>query len=200
MQDQVKESGIKEKFERMHQLDFNESTTKGHDVMTKNLEDIYEDKKILKLTDDQTVKVGNHCQTPLPLRNPVMKVPNNQKMVERRAQYLKKRSEKNSKYFHHKEFMEEILSKRFATISKDKPTDGKVWYLPHHGVYHPAKPNKIQFVFDCSTEYAGRSINKELMAGPDLTNQIVGTLIRFGQERIAFVADIEEMFFPVSCK
>ena len=99
MQDQVKESGIKEMFERMHQLDFNESSTKGHDVMTKNLEDIYEDKKFLKLTDDQTVKVGNHCQTPLPLRNPVMKLPNNRKMLERRAQYLKKRSEKNSKVF-----------------------------------------------------------------------------------------------------
>ena len=34
------------------------------------------------------------------------------------------------------------------------------------------------------------------MVGPDLTNQIVGTLIRFRQERIAFVADIE-MFFQV---
>ena len=33
------------------------------------------------------------------------------------------------------------------------------------------------------------------MAGPDLTNQIVGTLIRFRRERIAFVVDIEKMFF-----
>ena len=32
--------------------------------------------------------------------------------------------------------------------------------------------------------------------GPDLTNQTVGTLIRFRQERIAFVADID-MFFQV---
>ena len=33
------------------------------------------------------------------------------------------------------------------------------------------------------------------MAVPDLTNQIVGTLIRFRRERIAFVVDIEKMFF-----
>ena len=199
VQDQVKESGIKEMFERMYQLDFNESSTKVHNVMTKKLEGIsYEDKKFLKLMDDQTVKVGNHYQTPLPLRNPVMKLPNNRKMVERRAQYLKKRFEKDPKYFHlYKEFMEEILSKGYAKISTDTPTDGRVWYLPHHGVYHPTKPNKIRVVFDCSVEYAGRSINKELMAGPDLTNQIVGTLIRFRQERIAFVADIEKMFFQV---
>ena len=64
-------------------------------------------------------------------------------------------------------------------------------------MYHPAKPNKIQVGFDCSAEYAGRSINNELMAGPDLTNQIVGTLIRFRQEKIVFVADIEKMFFQV---
>ena len=151
--------------------------------------------------DNQTVKVGNHYQTPLPLRNPVMKLPNNRKMVERRVQYLKKRFEKDPKYFHHyKEFMEEILGKVYAKISEDTPTDGRVSYLPHHGVYHPAKPNKIRVVFDCSAEYAGRSINKELIAGPDLTKQIVGTLIRFKQERIAFVTDIEKMFFPGSCK
>ena len=35
------------------------------------------------------------------------------------------------------------------------------------------------------------------MAGTDLTNQIVGTLIRFRQERIAFVAAIEKMFCHV---
>ena len=152
----------------------------------------------MKLIDDQTVKVGNHYQTPLPLRNPVMKMPNNRKMTKKRAQYLKKRFEKDSKYFcHYKEFMEEILSKGYAKISEDTPTGGRVWYLPHHGVYHPAKPNNIQVVFDCSAEYSGRSINKELMAGPDLTNQIIGTLIRFREERIAFVADIEKMFFQV---
>ena len=35
------------------------------------------------------------------------------------------------------------------------------------------------------------------MAGPDLTNQIVGALIRFRPERIVFMANIEKMFFQV---
>ena len=106
---------------------------------------------------------------------------------------MKKRFENDSKYFrHYKEFMEEILNKEYAKVSKDTPTNGKISYLPHHGV----KPNKVRVVFDCSAEYVGGSINKELMAGPDLPNQTVGTLIRFRQERIVFVADIE-MFFQV---
>ena len=70
-------------------------------------------------------------------------------MVERRAQYLKKRFRKDSRYFcHYKDFMEEILSKEYARISKDTQTDGRVWYLPDHGVYYSVKPNKIRIVFE----------------------------------------------------
>ena len=44
----------------MYQMDFNKSSAKVHDVMTQKLVDISnEDKKFLKLMDDQTVKVGN---------------------------------------------------------------------------------------------------------------------------------------------
>ena len=45
--------------------------------------------------------------------------------------------------------------------------------FPHHAVHHPRKPGKIRVVFDCSAEFEGKSINKELLPGPDLTNQIV---------------------------
>ena len=93
--------------------------------------------------------------------------------------------------------MNSISVKGYARVSDITPVDGKLWYLPHHGVYHPAKPNKICFRFDCSAEYAGRSIKKELLIGPDLTNQIVGILIRFKQGKVAFVADIKKMFFQV---
>ena len=62
--------------------------------------------------------------------------------------------------------------------------------MPHHGVYHPLKPVRTRIVFDCSSEYRGRSVNKELLAAPDLTIQIVGTLIEFRQNKVAFVVDI----------
>ena len=41
------------------------------------------------------------------------------------------------------------------------------------------------------------ALASELMASPDLTNQIVGTLIRFRQEKIAIVADTEKVFCQV---
>ena len=52
-------------------------------------------------------------------------------------------------------------------------------------------------VFDCTTKFAGTSLNDQLLQGPDLTNAIVGVLTRFRQEPVAFMADIEAMFYQV---
>ena len=57
--------------------------------------------------------------------------------------------------------------------------------LPHHGFYHPKKPGKIHVVFDLGAEFHGTSINKTLVPGPDLTNQIVGVLLQFREMQIA---------------
>ena len=66
-------------------------------------------------------------------------------------------------------FMDNLLRSGYAKRSDASPA-GKTWYIPHH-----SKPGKI-LVFDCSVEFQGRSINKELLSGPDLTNQIIGVL------------------------
>ena len=63
--------------------------------------------------------------------------------------------------------------------------DGKTWYLPHHGVYNPNKPSKIRVVFDCSATSRGTSLNDKLLSGPDLTNRLLGVLLRFRQEIVA---------------
>ena len=71
---------------------------------------------------------------------------------------------------------------------------GKCWYLPHHGVYHPNKPEKIHLVFDLSAELHGKSINKTLLPGPDLINQTVGVLLRFREDQIAVTGDIDAFY------
>ena len=72
-----------------------------------------------------------------------------------------------------------------------------MWYLPHHPVLHPLKPDKTRVVFDCSAKYRGISLNDKLLQGPDLTNSLVGVLTRFRQEHVAMMADIESMFHQV---
>ena len=69
------------------------------------------------------------------------------------------------------------------------------WYIPYHGVHHPAKPDIIRVVSECSAEHQGTSMNNDLMPGPYLTNQTIGALLQFLQERVAFMADIEIVFY-----
>ena len=49
-------------------------------------------------------------------------------------------------------------------------------------------------VFDCSEGFKGTSLNKNLMSGPDLTNQIVGVVIRFREEPVVMMGDTESIF------
>ena len=63
------------------------------------------------------------------------------------------------------------------------------------GVYHLKKPDKIRVVFDSSAQYNGISLNDCLISGPDLTNSLLGVLMRFRREAIAISADVEQMFY-----
>ena len=66
-------------------------------------------------------------------------------------------------------------------------------------MYHPSKSGKMRVVFDCSEEFEGRSINQELLSGPEphLTNQIIVVLTCFRQEPVALMADVESMYYQV---
>ena len=66
-----------------------------------------------------------------------------------------------------------MLSKGFCRNVKDSYDENEQWLIPHHGVYHQRK-KKIRVVFDCSSKFRGKSLNSELLQGPDLTNQLVG--------------------------
>ena len=53
--------------------------------------------------------------------------------------------------------------------------------------------------FNCSAEWPGISVNKSLMSGPDIINQIIGVLVKFREEPVAVIADIDAIFYQVIC-
>lgn len=75
-------------------------------------------------------------------------------------------------------------------------SDGKVWYIPHQGVYHHQK-RKMQVVFDCGASFKEASLNASLLQGPDLTSTLIRVLTRFRKEPIVLMSDIEAMFHQV---
>ena len=94
-------------------------------------------------------------------------------------------------------FIGDLLSKGYATASSEPRLEGKAWYIPYHGVYHSSKPGNIRVEFDCSAEFNDKSINKALIRGPYLTNQLIGVLKRFRQGHVSFIGDIESMFYQL---
>ena len=142
-----------------------------------------------------------HYEIPLPLKEELLKLPNNKELAITRINKLKQRLKRDSKYREHYEtFMEDTIDKGHA--EKVPPEElslnnGYIWYIPHHGVYHPQKPDKIRVVFDASAEFKGESLNKHLLQGPDLTNNLAGVLCHFRKEPVAFMCDVEGMFLQV---
>ncbi|XP_064639538.1 uncharacterized protein LOC135495058 [Lineus longissimus] len=148
-----------------------------------------------------TVFEDGHYQMNLPFRDQVVTMPNNRAQAEQRAIHLKRKLCNYTRLLSdYKTFMNELLHKGNAEEVKDEDLEGssgRVWYIPHHGIYHPKKPNKLRVVFDCAARFSGTSLNDKLLQGPDLTNSLVGVLLRFRQERTALAADIEKMFYQV---
>lgn len=159
-----------------------------------------EDHQFMDIVMDSAKRVDGHYNICLPLKNKMVNMPNNRIMAEQRTQSLRRKFIRNDCF--HKEytdFMDGILQKGYAVqLSDEEMThkEGKVWYIPHHAVYHPVK-QKLRVVFDCAASYQGTSLNEQLLQGPDLTSSLIGVVIRFRQEPVAIMADVEAMFHQV---
>ena len=137
----------------------------------------------------------------MPFKDPCVNLSNNRYQGRQRFSYLEKKICKNDQFKEdYIKFMKDIIAKGYVRKSTTEPASGKSWYLPHHVVYHPNKTGKIRVVFDLSADYKGnlnRYLNRELLSGLDLTNQIVGVLLRFREKQIAVMGDTESMFHQV---
>ncbi|KAL2083621.1 hypothetical protein ACEWY4_021394 [Coilia grayii] len=159
-----------------------------------------DDKKFLNIANESVrVKKGHYCIN-LPFKADVITLPNNRVVAEQRLLNLKGKFKRDPNYKkEYTEFLSDVINKGYAEIvppAQVKGPDGNVWYIPHHGVYHPKK-RTIRVVFDCGASFQGTSLNSELLQGPHLTNTLIGVLTRFRQEPIAMMADIQAMFHQV---
>ncbi|XP_057294388.1 uncharacterized protein LOC130622946 [Hydractinia symbiolongicarpus] len=196
-QDELRDVTIEGMLKRMYDADFSEMNA------FKNIKSDYvsiHDQKFLSLMEKEVKFVNGKYQLPLPLINQ-LPFPNNKCQALARLKWIKKNLESNSIFKEdYLTFMNNLTTQGFAEMvpkQEVKGEPGHVWYIPHHGVYHPRKPGKIRVVFDCTATYKGVSLNGRLMQGPDMTNLLVGILCRFRLEPVAFMADIESMFYQV---
>ena len=159
-----------------------------------------EDELAQKLLESNIKKCGNRYEARLLWRGSNVSMPNNQAMAVSRLKSLEKgllREPDKAKAY--KEVIHQYIENGHArkVFPAELAMDcGKRWFLPHHAVTNPKK-SKIRVVFDAAASFAGISLNDKLLKGPDLLQNLVGVLLRFRQEKIAMVADIEQMFHQI---
>ena len=147
-------------------LDFNEYNTGGKGVDGEGFSQ--EDKLFMKKVEKGTRLSNGHYEIPLPFRNENVVMPNNKGQVIKRADLKRKKMLKDPNYRKdYSIFMTDVIAKGYAEkVPSHSAEEGKVWYIPHHGVYHPKKPGKIRVVFDCSSRFHGTSINDDCSQVP----------------------------------
>lgn len=186
-------TGTLEEIDRLWKTDFPEC--RSDDIIGMS----QEDRRALSIMENTITIDNGHYKLGLPWRDENVSLPNDKVMATSRLSFLKRKLEKDEGLHSlYRKTMIDYIDKGYASpvdTKSDKP--GKVWYLPHHPVINPNKPGKVRIVFDCAAKYQGKSLNDNILQGPDFMNSIIGVLIRFRQERIALIADIESMFHQV---
>ena len=134
VENKVREVVTPQALNKMFELDFSERTE------NKGLEYSQDDKKFLKIVDQGIRHTeDNHYEIPLPFRCDDPHFPANKEQVLQRAYWLKKRLIRSETFYKdYVNFMNTIIAKGFARkvpsdLLSTKP--GRVWYIPHHGVY-----------------------------------------------------------------
>lgn len=171
------------------------------DIDNGKMENSQDQKRFMENAKNTIKLKDGHYEVGLPIKSDKIILPNNESMALQRMNYLQKRFLRDKKYHaDYTDCMESMIEAGYAQIiPDDKLTENnnKTWYIPHSGVRHPRKPEKIRVVYDCSAKYQGISLNDILLTGPDLTNTLVGVLLRFRQDEVAVMADIAKMFHQV---
>ena len=75
--------------------------------------------------------------------------------------------------------MDYMLAKAYAKKSTSPVPLGKTWYITIMVSSIPTNLVKSEWYLTVQWKLLGESLNRNLMTGPDLMNQLIGVLIRF---------------------
>ena len=145
--------------------------------------------------------VDNRYQLPLLWYPDKRELPNNRALAYKRLMQLKRKFEAKP-HFQNRyiDEMSKFINSGYAERIPEteiKGPENKTWYLPHSAVISEAK-QKLRIVYDAASRYQNTSLNDKLITGGDLTNNLLGVLLRFREQTYACTADVESMFLRVS--
>ncbi|KZS19693.1 Uncharacterized protein APZ42_013856 [Daphnia magna] len=134
---------------------------------------------------------GTKCEVGLPWISDDIALPDKYSSALRRLFSIENKFAHNS-YFSErcKDVIDDYVAKGFPLSLKESELKGtfwRNWYLSHHVVVNPRKPEKVRVVFDASAKYQGVALNEVLLKEfPEASEQVY---------KIFYVDNLLESFY-----
>lgn len=130
-------------------------------------------------------------------------LPDNKKAAIGKLISTEKRLSRNTEHAKvYQQQIDDMLNRKVArklTEDELKEYKGPIHYISHHEVLKPdSKTTPVRIVFNSSANYMGHILNDYWAKGPDLLNNILGILVRFRENPVAFIGDIKKMYHTVA--
>ena len=173
-------------------------TDSGADCRRRDLILSREDMQAVDILERTTkLTADDDHETELLWRRDDVQLPNNRREAEIRLQSLRRKFHRDSsRQEKYRATMEDCIVMGCARKVSDEEASKsgpRTWYLPHFAVTSSNKPNKVRIVFDAASEHGETSLNKNLLQGPDYTNSLVAVLLRFRDENVALVWEVNSV-------
>ncbi|XP_070546913.1 uncharacterized protein [Ptychodera flava] len=152
---------------------------------------------------NETVKFENgryHVKWPWKEEQPDL--PENRELAYGRLKTLVQKLSKNPDLLEKYDAIIEEQRRReiIEQLTDTSEVGHKRHYIPHHAVINPMKTStKVRIVYDASAKEkkGSKNLNECLYRGPVMLKDLCGLLLRFRQNKVAMVADIEKAFLQV---
>ena len=130
-------------------------------------------------------------------------LPDNKKAAIGKLISTEKRLSRNTEHAKvYQQQIDDMLNRKVArklTEDELKEYKGPIHYISHHEFLKPdSKTTPVRIVFNSSANYMGHILNDYWAKGPDLLNNILGILVRFRENPVAFIGDIKKMYHTVA--
>ena len=158
-----------------------------------------DDLHVLEYWDANTKTVGGHFEIPVPWIDSTFIPAETRYMAKVRHDALCVRlNAKPEIKVMYNTAMDTMISSGYAEeVPYTEPPSGRTWYLPHHNVYNPAKPDKVRVVFDCAARSRGFSLNDLADQGPNLTTLLNDVLLNYRLYPYVISGDVQAMYNQV---
>ena len=145
---------------------------------------------------------GTRYEVGLPWKADRVQIDDDYELCRNRLRSLHRKLLKDPKNLdeYNKSIEEQLASGIVERVPASDKDHDNIHYLPHHCVIRQDKvTTKLRVVYDGSatTESRNYSLNDCLLTGPNLIPQIFDMLVKFRQNKIGLVSDIEKAFLMI---